>query len=108
VRPPPALYELSKKSDADCGKRECGDADLKAEQADQSSCGGGADVGSEYHSRDCFNVRSPALQKLTIMTVVALEDWTAQVTKNPARVPLNRFEVARLIMGLQSFSGGLH
>lgn len=39
------------------------------------------------------SVRRPALTKLTIMTVEAVEDWTMQVTRNPVPTPANRLPV---------------
>jgi hypothetical protein len=41
----------------------------------------------------CANVRRPALTKLTVITVVAVELCTAAVTKTPVSIPVNRFVV---------------
>ena len=38
-------------------------------------------------------VNRPALTKLTVMTVVAEEDWTAQVTNIPVSIPVKRLVV---------------
>ena len=41
----------------------------------------------------CANVRSPALTKLTTMTVVALDDCITDVIPQPVRTPLKGFDV---------------
>ena len=41
----------------------------------------------------CASVSRPALTKLTVMTVVAVDDWTALVTNAPVSNPVNRFVV---------------
>jgi hypothetical protein len=41
----------------------------------------------------CASVSRPALTKLTVMTVVAVEDCTDAVTKAPVSIPVNRFLV---------------
>ena len=38
----------------------------------------------------CFSVKSPAFTKLTVMTVVAVEDCTAAVTNVPVKSPPTR------------------
>ena len=42
---------------------------------------------------DCERVRSPALTKLTTMTVVAEEDWIRAVIRTPVRTPVTRLVV---------------
>ena len=46
----------------------------------------------------CANVRSPAFTKLTVITVVAVDDCTAAVTKTPVSNPVKRFLVMVPIM----------
>ena len=41
----------------------------------------------------CARVRSPAFTKLTVITVVADDDWTAHVTKVPVSIPVKRLVV---------------
>ena len=41
----------------------------------------------------CANVSSPALTKLTVNTVVAVEDCMAVVTTAPVKIPVSRLEV---------------
>ena len=41
----------------------------------------------------CRSVISPALTKLTTMTVVALLDWMSAVTPTPVNTPLKRLRV---------------
>ena len=41
----------------------------------------------------CVKVRRPALTKLTVITVVAVDDCTAAVTNAPVSNPVNRFVV---------------
>ena len=41
----------------------------------------------------CVKVRRPALTKLTVITVVAVDDCTAAVTNAPVSYPVNRFVV---------------
>ena len=41
----------------------------------------------------CVKVRRPAFTKLTVITVVAVDDWTAAVTNAPVSNPVNRFVV---------------
>ena len=41
----------------------------------------------------CVRVRRPALTKLTVITVVAVDDCTAAVTKAPVSSPVNLFVV---------------
>ena len=41
----------------------------------------------------CASVNRPALTKLTVMTVVAVDDCTDAVTKAPVSIPVNRFFV---------------
>ena len=43
----------------------------------------------------CASVSSPALTNDTVMTVVADDDCTAQVTNVPVSMPVNRFVVIR-------------
>ncbi len=40
-----------------------------------------------------LSVSSPALTKLTTITVVALDDWMAAVTAVPVRIPLRGLPV---------------
>ena len=42
---------------------------------------------------DSTRVNSPALTKLTTMTVVAEEDWSKQVVRNPVPTPATRLWV---------------
>ena len=42
----------------------------------------------------CARLRIPADTKLTVMTVVAVEDWTAAVIAAPVSTPVKRFVVA--------------
>ena len=42
---------------------------------------------------DWVSVRSPALTKLTTITVVALDDWMSAVIRIPVRTPVNRLVV---------------
>ena len=52
---------------------------------------------------DWIRVRRRAWTKLTTMTVVAEEDWTRQVTRNPVITPANRFPVIeRMILRSRS------
>ena len=41
----------------------------------------------------CANVSKPALTKDTVMTVVAVDDWTETVTSIPVRTPVKRLVV---------------
>ena len=41
----------------------------------------------------CANVRRPALTNETVMTVVAVEDWTDAVTSIPVSMPVKRLVV---------------
>ena len=41
----------------------------------------------------CRSVISPALTKLTTMTVVALLDWMSAVTPTPVNMPIKRLRV---------------
>ena len=41
----------------------------------------------------CANVNKPALTNETVMTVVAVDDCTAAVTKIPVRIPVSRLVV---------------
>ena len=41
----------------------------------------------------CASDSSPALTKLTVITVVAVEDWMAVVMKAPVSKPVKRFVV---------------
>ena len=43
----------------------------------------------------CANVNRPAETKETVITVVAEDDCTAQVTKVPVSIPLKRLDVIR-------------
>ena len=41
----------------------------------------------------CVRFISPALTKLTTITVVALDDWMSAVTRTPVMTPMKRFLV---------------
>ena len=41
----------------------------------------------------CDNVNRPAFTKLTVNTVVAVDDWTALVTNAPVQMPVKRLVV---------------
>ena len=41
----------------------------------------------------CASVSRPALTKETVITVVAEDDWTAQVMNVPVSIPVNRLVV---------------
>ena len=41
----------------------------------------------------CARVRRPALTKLTVITVVAVDDWNAAVMNVPVRMPVKRLVV---------------
>ena len=47
---------------------------------------------------DCPSVSSPALTKLTTMTVVAEEDWMRAVISIPVSTPVTRFVVIAVRM----------
>ena len=49
---------------------------------------------------DCTRDSSPALTKLTTITVVALEDWIIAVIKRPVRTLFKEFEVIAASMPL--------
>ena len=49
----------------------------------------------------CANVSSPADTNETVMTVVAEDDCTAQVTIVPVSIPISRFPVMRAKMCLK-------
>ena len=41
----------------------------------------------------CTRVSNPAFTKLTVMTVVAVDDWTAAVINVPVKIPVKRLVV---------------
>ena len=47
---------------------------------------------------DCTSVSSPALTKLTTITVVALDDWMSAVMSSPVSTPVTRFLVMAVRM----------
>ena len=49
---------------------------------------------------DCTRDKSPALTKLTTITVVALDDWIIAVIKTPVRTLFNEFDVIAASMPL--------